>query len=312
MKTMTHTRKPRSHPVPDSRPLAITASRRRVLELLAHYRYLSADLVGRAYSAGNGRGEKHARNLLGGLFHNGLVRRYYHATRPAGEGGDPYVYSLGPDGARVVLAHKEWVAERASIYRRGEEKQNYDHHLAVSILQLILEHGKQSWELEEFTSDHEDQDSQVVVEVPGLGKRTLWPDAQAILRLPNGARALYMFEVDRSRRSHRRTDERFRGYGALVSGRSLEKIRAARRVTGVVVVFVEPGAEKVRNLILRSHGLIADGTIPPPRPHFLFWDSEAWFERDAERRRLRAPNQILAEDSLLALNGKRRQLVQVG
>jgi hypothetical protein len=305
-------RKPRNRAVPDSGPLAITGSRRRVLELLAHYRYLSADLVAHAYSAKHGRGEKHARNLLGGLFHNGFVRRYYHATRPAGDGGDSYVYSLGPSGARLVLADDEWAAQRASIYRRGELKENYDHQLAVSILQLILEHGEQPWELEDFLADHETQDAQFMVDVPGLGRRTIWPDAEVVLRLANGARVLYMFEIDRSRRSHRRTDERFRGYSALLSGRSLERIRVARGVTGVVVVFVEPGPAKVRSMILRAHNLAAAGAIPPPRPNFLFWNSETWFEQDGERRRLRIPSQILAEESVLALNGKRRRLVQLG
>jgi hypothetical protein len=311
MNTTIRTRKPRGRAVPDAEPLAITPSRRRVLELLARYRYLSADLLGHAYSTRNGRGEKHARNLLSGLFHNRLVRRYYHPTRPAGEGSDQYVYSLGPEGARAVMARDEWLAQRAAIYRRGEEKRIYDHLLAVSTLQLILEHAGQSWEIEEFVSDHEDQEARFVVEVPGLGKQTLWPDGEAIVRFPNGARALYVFEVDRAHRSHRRTDQRFRGYAALMSGRSLDKIKSARGVTGVVAVFVEPGAAKVRSLIIRAHDLMTSGTIPAPRPLFLFWNSDAWFEKDGEGRRLRRASDILADDGLLGLNGKRRQLVQV-
>lgn len=311
MSTTTHTRRPRSRAVPDSEPLAITPSRRRVLELLARYRYLSADLLGHAYSTRNGRGEKHARNLLSGLFHNRMVRRYYHPTRPAGEGSDQYVYTLGPDGARVVMARDEWVAQRAAIYRRGEEKRNYDHQLAVSTLQLILEHAEQAWELDEFVSDHEDQEAQFTVDAPGLGKQTLWPDAEAILRFPNGARALYLFEVDRAHRSHRRTDQRFRGYAALMSGRSLERIKATRGVTGIVAVFVEPGPAKVRSLIIRAHGLMSRETIPSPRPLFLFWNSDGWYKKDGEGRRLRRASEILAEDGVLTLNGKRRQLIQV-
>jgi hypothetical protein len=311
MNTTIRTRKPRGRAVPDAEPLAITPSRRRVLELLARYRYLSADLLGHAYSTRNGRGEKHARNLLSGLFHNHLVRRYYHPTRPAGDGSDQYVYSLGPDGARAVMARDEWLAQRAAIYRRGEEKRIYDHLLAVSTLQLILEHGRQPWELEEFVSDHEDQEAHYVVDVPGLGKQKLWPDAEAIVRFPNGARALYLFEVDRAHRSHRRTDQRFRGYAALMTGRSSDKIKTARGVTGIVAVFVEPGAAKVRSLIIRAHGLMTGGTIPPPRPLFLFWNSDAWFEKHDGGRRLRRATEILADDSVLGLNGKRRQLVQV-
>ena len=283
-----------------------------MLELLARYRYMTANLLAHAYSTSNGRGEKHARNQLSGLFHNGLVRRHYHATRPPGDGGDSYVYSLAPEGARIVLTRDEWSAQRASIYRRGEEKTNYDHQLAVGVLQFILEHAGQSWTLDEFTSDHEDQATRIVVDVPGLRKRTLWPDAEAILGFDNGGRALYLFEINRSRRSHPRTDERFRTYAALVSGRSLERIKSTRHVSGVVVVFVEPGAAKVRSLILRAHGLIADGTIPPPRPLFLFWDSDRWRESANESSRLRTPSKVLAEDGVLTLNGKRRQLVQPG
>lgn len=321
MTRTTRTRKPRMRRVPDAEPLVITPSRRRILELVMRLRYVTPTLLGQAYtsSGAKGQGMKHVANEVGRLFHNGYLARHLHATRLPGEGGDSFVYAVTPNGARLVLSPEEWSESRHSIYRRAQEKRNHDHALGVSALQLLLEQGARSWRLEEFISDHEDQSSQTRVEVRGLGRRTIWPDAEAVVQLPRGDRLLYLFELDRSRRSYRRLDERLAAYAVHVSGQSLARLKADRRVAGVAVVFAGPftSAEyfKLDEFILRAHDVVTRHTTAGSRPQFLFWSTDCWYEERSvgnTARRLRDPRQVLAEKNVLDLKGGRRQLVVAG
>jgi protein involved in plasmid replication-relaxation len=308
-------------PVPDAEALQITPSRRRILELVMRLRYVTPTLLGQVYSAGSpdGQGMKHVANELGRLYHNGYLARHFNPTRLPGEGGDSFVYRLSPNGARVVLSAEEWTAERSSIYRRAQAKSGYDHALMVSSLQAILEIGAQSWSLEDFVADHEDQSTQITVHVQGLGKRSIWPDAEAIVRLPRGDRLLYLFELDRTRRWYRRVDERFAAYAVHVSGQSLARLKSERNIAGAVVVLVGPfGAPdyfKLDEFVLRAHDVAARHTTAASRPQFLFWSTDRWFEDRIEGNstgRLRDPRQILAEKKVLNLRGEWRQLVVTG
>lgn len=286
-----------------------------MLELLLKYRYLTATLLGRVYSDGDHQGLKYVRNQLGKLYHNGFVERHYHSSRPAGEGSDPYIYTITPDGARAVLEREQWHEQRHLIWSRCEPKQHHDHHLGISSLQILLEHAGQEWALDEFTSDHEEQASQLRVEVPGLGRRTIWPDAEAVLKFPSDKRALFLFEFDRTRRSTNRLDERFRAYAAHLASKAAEKLKLERAVSGIVVVFLAANDTELKRLVIRAHALMSDRTIP--RSMFLFWNSALWYDRGdrgesgrATAPVLRDPRVVLAEESVLTVHGDRRRLIK--
>src|SRR5882672_8567133 len=73
--------------------LKLTGSRRRILDLLHRYRYLTPRLLTLAYDAERGRDvglSSHVRQELSALWKHGLVERHYEGKRPTGQGSDQY------------------------------------------------------------------------------------------------------------------------------------------------------------------------------------------------------------------------------
>lgn len=304
---MTGSRRPRMRRVPGTEPLSLTPTRRRILELLRDYRFLSAKLVAQLSAAGKDNGEKHAENQLGPMFHAGLVSRAYRATRVPGEGSDAFTYFLAPDGARLVLSPEEWREQRAAIYARGQGRQQYDHALALAALQAILTLGQDGWRLDEFTGDREHDGMRQLADVPGLGRRVIWPDAEVVLSWPGGGRQLLWFEIDRSRRSLQRTDERFRAYGALLSGPALAALKIQKQIESATVVFVADTERNQKQLTIRAHRLFSDRVIPAPWPAFVFWNGERWWSGP----RLRPPSDVLSDRRIVNVRGEWRSFHEV-
>jgi hypothetical protein len=307
-------------------PLELTPSRRRVLELLHHYRYLTPRLLAVAYAhERQGRGLWHVRHELGLLWRHGLVERHYHATRPNGEGSEQFIYTIGAQGGRAALDPETYARDRRLIYRRCELKRgNYDHHLALASLQLILELGGHPWTVESFRCDERSERSRLSVRLDGRAV-TVQPDAWATLSFPNGQQALYLFEVDLARKNNERIDSRFEAYASYLVGHA-GTLRAREAVNNVVVVFVAPGAAEVERLRARATPILRRWSRRE-RPLFLFWNQESWHETQELARRqdtgapeatrrtwsvqvLRAPHAILREPSLSTIHGDRRGLVQ--
>ncbi len=318
---MTTARKPRSHASALDEPFALALSHRRMLQALYRYRYLTAPLLGLVYGAesGTGRGLKHVRNELGRLFHHGYVVR--HSAPPSGHGSEQFVYTLTKRGAQAILDDEEYAVVRHQVYNREAPQRHYAHHVAISTLQVLLELGGAPWSVESFSSDHEDpKRTQVRVALPSGSSATVWPDASVVIRFPNEQQALYLFEIERTRKQNPRTDDRFRAYAAHLAA-GLERIKERHRVNNAVAVFVVPTEEDLRRLSARALEVLR-AEAPQPRPMFLFWNMESWYSEETVQRTrngradvavvrgLRPPAEVLAEENVTNIAGKPRRLVQ--
>jgi hypothetical protein len=329
-------RRPRLAPATPTAQLPMTPARTRLLELVHRFPYSTVQMLAIAYvSTGSGVGSKHVQHELTELHHCGYVRRHWSPAFPSGAGSDPYRYTITTKGGRAGLAPERFDLDRSVILNRLSQKKNYEHFTGLSALHLILALGHlpddvagvppQTWQLGEFRSDHEHQDSRIRVQVAGRPV-TLWPDAEAVLHHDNGGRSLWLFEYDRERKSNPRIDLRFRAYLAHFAGPTLERAKRQHQVAGAVVVFVAPNEQQLHRLIERARDVIAHDH-PNPRPLFLFWNAEGWYEHRALSRRqavgtaaektrtwtrlqLKDPRKILAEHGVLTVTGKERQLVQ--
>lgn len=305
-------------------PLEITASRRRMLELLHRYRYLTPRLLALAYSndeGRRGRGFWHVQHELGLLWRHGLVERHYEAKRPTGEGSEQFIYTLSKEGGRVALDPATYGRDRQLIYRRVERKRgNYDHHLGLASLQLILELGASPWTVESFRCDERSDRSRFRVRLDAGGEHTVQPDAWVTVGYPNGQQALYLFELDLARKNNERLDTRFDCYATYLT-RHGAALRNRERANNVVVVFVAPNEPEVLRLMERATPILARWSRRE-RPLFLFWNLEDWYETK-QRRRISAgtektwavrelcqPKSILARPTLTNIGGDERFLVQ--
>jgi hypothetical protein len=322
---MTTTRRPRTHATALDQPFTLTASHAKMLEALHRYRYLTAPLLGVAYGAenGDGRGLKHVRNELGRLFHHGYVAR--HPTPLSGHGSEQYVYTLSKRGARAILEEADYAAARHHVYNRESPQRHYEHHIALSTLQLILDLGGQDWTLARFRSDERRERFRAAL---GDGREVpVQPDAWATIRHRDGQQTLYLFEVDLASKNNARTEDRCAAY-ALHLTRELDRLKKREGVNNAVAVFVEPDEDQIKRMLTVSIRTFATlGLSRRSAPLFLFWNMEDWFEPKeftrrqhvgtaAERTRrwtvpwLRSPREILTEPSLANVRGESRLLVQ--
>lgn len=311
---------------PPTGPLEITGSRRRILELLHRYRYLTPRLLALAYSNGGDRASSHVRHELATLTKHDLVARHYDSKRPRGQGSDQYIYTLSPYGGRAVLEREDYSRSRHQIFHRSQRAQgNYDHHLALSELQLILELGADGWTVESFRADERTPQSRFTAQLPGGVKHTNQPDAWVTFRLPSGQRPLYLFEIERERKNNRRTAQRLAAYAAYLTSRDAEKMLEREGATYVAAVFIAANESEVERHL--EYAATAVNNWPRrERPQFFFWNREDWYEERRLQRReavgtpnqrtrewtvntLRSPQAILREQQVCDIHGKLRWLV---
>lgn len=311
----------RSRLTPDKpdESLPITPSRRRILELIHKHRYTTARLLALAYGQGRGgRGLSHVRHELGALWRHGYVLRHFWTQSPLGYGSPELIYAITPKGAREILAGDEYAQVRHLIYRRASERRaNFDHHLALTQLELVLELGARDWRVAGYSSDERRARVQLKLAGKPYG---LQPDAWVLAEFSGGQRALLLVEMDIARRENARLDQRFLAYGTLLSTR-LEDLKKRYNVNNVLTLFVEPNAAEVARVRGRAIEVVRQQGFSP-RPYFVFWNREAWFEerrfarrqQDRERtwavRVLRDPAEVLASAPVTGMSGKQRVLFQ--
>lgn len=311
------------------KPLKLTGSRRRILELLHRYRYLTPRLLTLAYDAERARDaglSSHIRQELKALWWHSLIDRHYQGKRPTGQGSDEYIYAISLTGGRCVLDRETYSRDRHKIFGRSQREQgNYDHHLALSSLQLILELGAAEWGVESFRADERTPASRFTVRLAGE-HHTRQPDAWVTLALPSGQRPLYLFELDLVRKNNRLTSARFEAYATHLTGPGLPKMLAREDASYAAVVFIAPNEAEVERF-LEAAAPIVGRWSRRDRPQFLFWNIEDWYEQQAMARReavgtaaertrqwtinaLRSPRQILEALEVCDIHGKPRRLVE--
>ena len=320
---------PRSRLKPDKpdEVLDITSSRRRILELLHKHRYMTPRLLAFAYSRDegrNGRGFSHVRHELTELWHHGYAARHYWASGPVGSGSPELIYTITPKGAREALEPAAYSRDRHLIYRRiKEQRANFEHHLALAELELVLSHGATEWRVVGFTSD--ERRLRLRLKRRGGTEYGLQPDAWVLVEFANGQRTLLLVEVDIGRKNNPRIDQRFEDYGMVLSSR-LEDLKKRYGVNNAIALFVEPDAGEAARLRARAVGVLRQATYAP-RPYFLFWNRDEWFVEEHHERRqrtagstwrvrdwtvrvLRDPAEILTSCLVTGLNGKARPLLR--
>jgi hypothetical protein len=268
----------------------------------------------------------HVRQQLVALTRHDLVARHYDGKRPTGQGSEEYIYTVSLSGARQILDRDAYSEHRHRIFQRSQREQgNYDHHLALSSLQLILELGADEWAVESFRPDERTPGSQFAVRLGGK-HHTTQPDAWVTFALPSGQRPLYLFEIDLKRKNNLRTSERFEAYAAHLTSAELPKVLAREGASYAVVVFVVSSDAEVERFIEAATPIL-NRLTRRERPQFLFWNIEDWYEpltmkrreavgTAAERTRqwtittLRSPQGILAALDVFDIHGKQRRLVE--
>lgn len=323
---MATTPAPRSRLKPDKldESLVLTPSRRRVMELVHKYRYITPRLLAVAYGHDRGgRGLSQVRHELGALWRHGYVLRHFWTQGPLGYGSPELIYAITPKGAREILEREAYAGVRHLIYRRASERRaNFQHHLALTELELVLELGARDWRVAGYSSDERRARVQLKLAGKPYG---LQPDAWVLAEFPDGQRALLLVEMDIARRENARLDQRFLAYGTLLTTR-LDDLKKRYDVNNAIVVFVEPSAGEVERVRGRALKVVREAGISP-RPYFVFWNREAWFEeqqlvrrqqagRDGMRERtwivrvLRDPAEVLAGAPVTGMSGKQRALFQ--
>ena len=246
---MTYRRKPRMRRVRSERQEQVTASQREVLELLHEYGFLTPRLLALAYGSRpgrDGRGYWHLQRELRRLFDAGLVERFSGGVRAAPTGSGECVYAITHQGGRAILDPLEYAETRHVFYNRENKgRVDFTHHVAVATLQLILTMGQGEWRLQEFRA--EDRNPRACVRVRVRNQLlTLWPDARAVVELRQDGtscrRRQYLFEVDLTRKSNQRIEDRFLAYLTYVADRQGGTVPPAERTVAVFVVAGESEA----------------------------------------------------------------------
>lgn len=307
-------------------PLEITGSRRRILELLHRYRYLTPRLLALAYAGDNGQASSHVRHELAALWRHGLVERHYDSKRPRGQGSDQFIYTLALPGGRAVLDHDTYSRSRHQIFSRAQRAQgNYDHHLGLSELQLILELGADGWSVESFRADERTPQSRFTAHLPGGVQHTSQPDAWVTFALPSGQRPVYLFELERERKNNQRTARRLAAYAAYLTSPDAQRMLKRENATYAAAVFIAANESEVERHIEYAAAALKDWPRRE-RPQLFFWNKEDWYESQQMERReavgttsertrqwtvnsLRSPRAILREQQLCDIHGKPRWLV---
>lgn len=237
-------------------------SGRRILEYLLHYRYLTSELMGLLHEEEHGRGRYQVRQQLTKLWRYGLVERFF---RPADWGSNQYVYTVSVEGARLVVEPKHWPDERRKIYNLAAGKADYEHALAVSLIQVLWDLGARSqgglfdtiasWQDKE--GDKSGTTNEFLAKVDGKILRIL-PDLTVLIahRRRNYFRP-YFFEIERTHKNYDRLRRRFLAYQYLLSSSGdLAVASVFKREMGLtpergMVIFVgadRAHAERLRNL----------------------------------------------------------------
>lgn len=199
-------------------------SSRQILEYLHHYRYLTSELLGLIYEAEQGRGRYQVQHELTRLWQYGLAERFYRPTE-SGLGSSQYVYVASVEGARLVVERDEWSEERRKVYNRNQPKADYEHPLAVAVLQLLWELGDDShtdlfqtiscWQDKEGTK--KETRNHFEARVAGQ-KIAVQPDMTVLLaHQQRDYYRPYFFELERTHKNYERQRRRFQSYGYLLS-----------------------------------------------------------------------------------------------
>ena len=286
-------------------PFTLGESHKRMLQLLHDHRYLTAPLLALAYSQDQGRGRSHVENEIGKLYQREYVERHYYSTKPTGYGSDAFVYAIAPKGAHAILDREQYAAERFAIYNRAKPKSNYQHHLAIATLQLILELGAGPWELERFHSDDADETS--FAATVNHRRRWFYPDALAVLRYANGKRAGYFFEIDLAHKATERLESRFLAYAEHLTEHR-EELKKEHGIAGAVAVFVVANEHELDRLVDAAEDALGESNRDERR-RFVLWNLESWYKRTPTGRELKDPRQILADDNANTVAGSTRRLV---
>lgn len=306
-------------------------SARRILEYLYRYRYLTSELLAVVYQAEQGRGRYQVQHQLTKLWRYGLVERFY---RPAEWGSSQYVYSLSVDGAHLVVPEGDWSEERTRIYNLASPKADYEHPLAISLIQLLWDLGAPSqsklFNTLSVWQDREGSKAEPVntfeAQVDGE-KVSVQPDLTLMIgHLKRNYYRPYFFEVERTHKNYERLRRRFRAYGYLLGPAGERVVREAyKRELGLVpargmAIFV--GATKEHAEALRQTAR----AIIPPKTELWFTSLDHLLKLEARKRRdgqpcrgrdgevLQvetpiAPEEFFSRDLLVNLNGKRGRLV---
>ncbi len=292
----------------------------RILILLYHIRYATAEILALLYAAGSGAGSKRVRNDLGDLYHAGYAERWYYPSHVSGFGSEQYVYAITTRGARAVLPPRLYTAQASSLWHRAQKKaaSTIPHRLAISKLHAILAVGCTGTpEMTTFLRDQTHPDLRVSVRLPGESRRTtIQPDAGAVLAWPDGRKTLYLVEIDLTHRNRSRATRRFQAYHAYLTAHAAE-LKRRFGVDGAAALFVGDSRRRADHL----REMARDVFVKTPRrrrPRVLFWATEHWhevvliadsrYETARPRKAIRAPGRILSERTVRTLEGQERQL----
>lgn len=314
------TRKPRMRRVQPHTDSPLTGSQREVLGIIHEYGFLTARLLAIVYGARAGRGGRgywHLLRELRRLFDAGLVQRFPAAATAGRCGSAECIYAITHQGARTVLDAVEYAAVRRDVYNReGKRRGNFNHHLAIASLQLVLTLGQGPWKLVEFRA--EERNPGAVVKVRAKDRiLTAWPDAMALVESRGGTatprrRARYLFEIDLTRKNNQRVEDRFMVYGTYLADKSRSRATSPQ-VGGAaerwLAVFAIAGESEVERFI-EIAGKVLSAWRPPERPVFLFWNVEDWYEQSSAM--LLPPATILKHALLTTVDGASRRLVEEG
>jgi len=298
--------------VPGSSGLAI-------LRLLYRYRYLTSELLGMLYEDERDRGASQVRHHLTELWRYGYVERFF---RPAERGSTQYVYVITGKGARAVFP-EDWAADRFRIQNLARPRGDYEHLLAVSLLQVLWDLGKGSiadrivekayWVDKEGDATHVRNRFTVKLD----GKATsVKPDTTVLItnRARGFSRPIF-FEIERTHKNHQRTRERFRIYGELLGAQHAAAGAVFKRETGKVpekgaAVFVgahQRHAEALRAAALEALGL--EGRGATAMPEMWFTSIDAFFEERDGEERIISPAALFTRPLAISLAGKHGTLI---
>lgn len=291
----------------------------RILLLLYHIRYATAEILAILYEAGGSTGSKRVRNDLGDLYHAGYAARWHYPSRSAGFGSEQYVYAITPRGARAILPNTLYARESSSLWHRSQPKapSTIPHRLAISELHTIFAVGcSDTPRMERFYRDHA-HELRIKVRLSGHdGTTTIQPDAGVVFQWPDGRRTLFLVEIDLTHRNRARAVRRFQAYHAYLTSRDAE-LKSQFHVDGAALLFVADSHDRADHLRRLAQDVFAQ-TPRRRRPSIFFWGVECWHEiamvadgryMDARPRRvMRPPGAILDAPTVRTLDGRARQL----
>lgn len=303
-------------------------SGRLILQLLYRYRYLTSELLGMLYEADRGRGASHVRHHLRQLYDYGFVEKFY---RPAERGSTQYVYALSVEGAHLVVPTEDWPAERRRVYNRARGRQDYEHLLAVSLLQVLWDLGSSAfedqfrtwayWADKEGDAEHVRNSFTVtLVDAVGPAEResnvTVRPDTTVLIA--HRARGFYLpiyFEIERTHKNLDRTRQRFRAYDQLLTRQHGVAAEVFKREVGKVpekgmAVFITASrrhAETLRQVAWST--LRLDERGKQKTPDIWFTSLEEFFEGPEGEERIVPPAALFERPLVVNLAGKRGTLL---